>query len=107
MKQYVGEEEGIRNKFLFSKGWMREGWKEVQAIAKNWVLSGMGAIFMTKKGWNLVNEIMLAWAEKRKAMFLGKKVDGKRTGYLFMELGRIREVDGGAFKSSPYEYYDY
>lgn len=107
LKEYVGEGEGIRNKFLFSKGWMREGWKEVEAIAKGWVLGGASAMFMNKERWALVNEIMLAWSEKRTAMFLGKMIDGKRTGYLFMELGRIREAVGGAFTTGSYEYYDY
>jgi len=107
MKEYLGEDDDIRNKFLFSKGWMRTGWKEVEGIAKGWVLGGMSPIFMNKERWTLVNEITLAWAEKRKAMFVGKMVDGKRTGYLFMELGRIREAVGGAFESSDYEYYDY
>ena len=54
-----------------------------------------------------MNQVMLAWAEKRKAMFVGKMVDGKRTGSLYMELGRIREVVGGAFEPCDYEYYDY
>lgn len=107
LTQYVGEEDTIRNKFLFSKGWMREGWKEVEGVAKGWALGGMDAIFMTKERWDKVNEVMLAWAEKRKVMFLGKVVDGGRTGYLFMELGRIREAEGGAFKPGSYEYYDY
>lgn len=107
MKEYVGEDEGIRNKFLFSKGWMREGWKEVEVIAKGWVLGGASAIFMNKERWALVNEIMQAWAEKGTAMFLGKMIDGERTGYLSVELGRIREAVGGAFLTGYYEYYDY
>ena len=107
MKEYLGEAEAIRNKFLFSKGWMREGWKEVEIIAKTWVLGGLDSIYMSKERWNLVNEIVLAWAEKRKAMFFGKMVDGERTGYLFMEMGRISEVVGGAFEPCEYEYYDY
>lgn len=121
MKQYIGEDEDIRNKFLFSKGWMREGWKEVEGLAKLWTLGGLESdggldtFYMNKKRWELVNEIMQAWAEKRKAMFLGEVVNGKRTGYLFMELGRIREAVGSAFvitidgkvRSSTYEYLDY
>jgi hypothetical protein len=107
MKEYVGEDEDIRNKFLFSKGWMREGWKEVESIAKGWVLGGASAMFMNKERWALVNEIMLAWAEKKTAMFLGKMIDGKRTGYLSMELGRICEAVGGAFSAGSYEYYNY
>jgi len=106
MKQYLGEDE-IRNKFLFSKAWMREGWKMTEGIAKGWVLGGESAIFMNKERWALVNEIMLAWAEKRTVELLGKIVDGKRTGYLFVELGRIREAVGGAFETGKYEYYDY
>jgi hypothetical protein len=107
MKEYVGEEEVIRNRFLFSKGWMREGWKEVESIAKGWVLGGAPAFYMNKERWALVNEVMLAWAEKRTAMFLGKMVDGKRTGYLSIELGRICEAVGGAFSLGSFEYYDY
>lgn len=107
MKQYLGEDEYIRNKFLFSKGWMREGWKEVESLAKTWVLGGMDTSWMNSEGWKLVNKIIKAWAEKRKAMFLGKMIDGKRTGYLYMELGRIREAVGGTFKPCEYEYYDY
>lgn len=107
LAEYVGEEDTIRNKFLFSRGWMREGWKEVESIGKGWVLSGLDTTWMGKDGWNLVNKIMLAWAEKREAMFIGKMVDGKRAGYLYMDLGRIREAEGGAFGPSSYEYYDY
>ena len=40
-------------------------------------------------------------------MFLGKVVDGERTGYLFMDMGRIHEAIGGAFATGSYEYYDY
>ena len=107
MKEYVGEDEAIRNKFLFSKGWMREGWKEVESIAKGWVLGGLDTIYMNKERWNKVNEIMLSWAEKRNVMFTGKILDGERSGYLFMEMGRIREAVGGAFEPGTYEYYDY
>jgi len=107
LKEYVGEDDEIRNKFLFSKGWMRKGWKEVEAIAKGWVLGGLDAIYMNKERWSKVNEIMLAWAEKRTVLFTGKVIDGERTGYLFMEMGRIREAEGGAFEPGNYEYYDY
>ena len=107
MKEYVGEDDEIRNKFLFSKGWMRDRWKEVEGIAKGWVLGGLDGMYMNKERWDLVNKIMLAWAEKRKAMFVGKIIDGKRSGYLFMDMGRIREAAGGAFTPSDYEYYDY
>jgi hypothetical protein len=107
MKEYVGEDAAIRNKFLFSKGWMREGWKVVEGIAKLWVLGGLSAMYMDKDRWALVNEIMQAWAEKKNAVFLGKVVDGTRTGHLFMDMGRIREAVGGAFAPSSYEYYGY
>jgi len=106
LAEYVGEEEGIRNKFLFSRGWMRPGWKEVEEIAKGWVLGGGSSIWMTKEGWDLVNKILKAWAEKRKVMFVGRVVDGERTGYLYMERGRIVEAEGGAFKPGDYEYID-
>ena len=106
MKEYLGEDAQIRNKFLFSKGWMRSGWKEVEAIAKGWATGGLGGLYMDKKKWGLVNEIMLAWAEKQNRMFTGKIVDGKRTGYLYMDMGRIREAVGGAFEAGSYEYYD-
>lgn len=128
MKEYIGEDEAIRNKFLFSKGWMREGWKDVEELAKLWTLGGLESdgglsmMYMNKEKWNLVNKIMQAWAEKRKQMFLGQFLDGvsgDRTGHLFMELGRIREVIGSAFliqfeergamvtRRSTYEYLDY
>ena len=107
LKEYLGEDDDIRNKFLFSKGWMREGWKEVESLAKTWVLGGLDLHWMNKELWMKVNEIMRAWAEKRKVMFLGKSVDGKRTGYLYMELGRVYEVVGGAYKPCDYEFYDY
>lgn len=107
MKEYVGEDENIRNKFLFSKGWMRPGWKDVESIAKEWVLSGLETTWIGKDGWNLVNKIVFGWAEKQTIMFSGKMVDGKRAGYLFMDLGRIREAVGGAFAPGSYEYYDY
>lgn len=107
MSEYVGEEDGIRNRFLFSRGWMRPGWKAVQDIAKGWVLGGLSPIYMTKERWVKVNEIMEAWAEKEKKVFFGKVIDGKRRGYLFMEMGRIREASGGAFEAGTFEYYDY
>jgi len=107
MKEYLGEDDNIRNKFVFSKGWMREGWKEVESLAKTWVLGGLDTKWMDKERWSLVNKIMLAWAEKQDAIFLGKVVDGKRTGYLYMRLGRIYEVVGGAFEKCDYEYYEY
>jgi hypothetical protein len=107
MKEYIGEDDRIRNKFLFSRGWMREGWKDVESLAKTWVLGGKDTFWMRKEHWLLVNEIMQEWAEKKKAMFLGKVVDGERTGYLYMELGRIREVVGGAYEPCEYEWYDY
>jgi hypothetical protein len=107
LKEYVGEDERIRNKFLFSKGWMREGWKEVQGIALLWVLDGKSSVWMNKERWALVNEIMQAWAEKRTVEFSGVVIDGERTGYLYMVRGRIREVRGGAFGCSEYEYYDF
>jgi len=107
LKEYVGEEDGIRNKFLFSKGWMRAGWKEVEGIAKLWVLGGRDTIYMDRRKWNKVNEIMLAWAEKRTVLFTGEIVDGERTGYVWMEMGRIYEAVGGWLEPSDYEYYDY
>lgn len=106
LHEYLGMDNLIRNKFLFSKRWMRPGWKEVEGIAKTWVLGGEPAIFMTRRGWDLVNEIMKVWAEKRTHLFLGAEVDGKRTGYVLMELGIIREAVGGAYQSSEYEYLD-
>ncbi|MFC2026528.1 hypothetical protein ACFLUX_00955 [Chloroflexota bacterium] len=107
MKEYLGEDDNIRNKFLFSKRWMRGGWKEVEKMAKTWVLSGREAMWMTKKGWSLVNKIMLAWAEKQEVTFVGKTVNGRRTGYLYIKLGKICEVVGGAFEHCKYEYYDF
>lgn len=121
MKEYVGEDEAIRNKFLFSKGWMRAGWKACEELARLWVLGGeeadggLGTIYMNKERWQRVNEIMQAWAEKRTTMFCGDVVDGVSTGYLFMELGRIREAEGSAFvildggltRRSKYVYLDY
>ena len=106
MKEYLGEDAQIRNKFLFSKGWMRSGWQEVQGVAKGWATGGLGGLYMDKKKWSLVNEIMLAWAEKQNHMFTGKIVDRKRVGYLYMAMGRIREAVGGAFEAGSYEYYD-
>lgn len=107
MKQYLGEEDEVRNKFLFSKGWMRLGWKEAEAVAKEWATGGLGAMYMNKERWKLVSEIMEAWAKKEKHMFVGKVVDGKRSGYLYMDMGRILEAEGGAFEASSYEYLDY
>jgi hypothetical protein len=70
---------------------------------------------MNKTRWDKVNEIMQAWAEKKKLTFYGDILNGELTGYLFMELGRIREVFGSAFVimfdgkacRSTYEYLDY
>ena len=106
MKEFVGEEDKIRNKFLFSRGWMRSGWQEIEGVAKGWATGGLGGLYMDKEKWSLVNELMLAWAEKQNRMFTGKIVDRKRVGYLYMAMGRIREAVGGAFEAGSYEYYD-
>jgi hypothetical protein len=121
LKEYIGVDEDIRNKFLFSRGWMRKGWKKVEDLAKLWVLGGpesdggLSAMYMTKEGWDRVNEIVEGWAGKRTAMFRGESVNGEVSGYLYMELGRIREVFGSASvirrngKVSPsrFEYLDF
>jgi hypothetical protein len=121
LKEYIGVDEDVRNKFLFSRGWMREGWKKVEDLGKLWVLGGresdggMSAMFMTKKGWDEVNEIVQAWAEKKTVLFPGEGVNGEQSGYLSMELGRIREVSGSAFAirrdgkvcRSSFEYLDF
>jgi hypothetical protein len=121
MKEYIDEEEYLRNKFLFSKGWMRKGWKEVETLAKLWTLGGeesdggLSLWLMNKDRWTKVNEIMQAWAEKKTMMFHGELINGEETGYLYMELGRIREISGSAFvilsdgipRRSRFEYGDY
>lgn len=121
LKEYIGVDEDMRNKFLFSRGWMREGWKEVEDRAKLWVLGGvesdggLSAMFMTKEMWNRVNEIVEAWAEKKTVMFCGEGANGEQSGHLCMELGRIREVFGSAFViwrngvvcPSRFEYLDF
>jgi hypothetical protein len=100
LKEYIGIDEGIRNKFLFSRGWMREGWKMVEDLAKSWVLGGsesdggMSAMLMEKEKWDKVNEVVEAWAEKKTVLFRGEGVNGGLSGYLYMELGRIREAFG-------------
>jgi hypothetical protein len=121
LKEYIGVDENLRNKFLFSRGWMREGWKKVEDLAKLWVLGGpesvggLSAMYMTKEGWAKVNEVVEAWAEKKTVTFHGEVVDGKESGYLRMELGRIREAFGCAFVIrrngkvclSSFEYLDF
>lgn len=103
MKEYIGEGDDIRNKFLFSKGWMRKGWKEAEGIARLWTLGGLepdgglDTIYMDKEKWDLVNEIMKAWAEKEKRTFYGDVLNGKLTGYLYMDAGNILDVYGSAF----------
>ena len=121
LKEYIGVDEDMRNKFLFSRGWMREGWKTVEDLAKLWTLGGsesdggLSAMFMTKKHWDKVNEIVEAWAEKGTVTFHGEVVDGEEAGDLVMELGRIREAFGSAFIierfskvcHSSFEYLDF
>ena len=121
LKEYIGVDESIRNKFLFSRGWMRKGWKQVEDFAKLWVLGGsesdggMSPMMMTKEGWDKVNEIVESWAEKKTVMFRGEGVNGELSGHLYMELGRIREAFGSAFEikrngrvcSSNFEYLDF
>jgi len=121
MKEYIGVDEEIRNKFLFSRGWMRPGWKGIEDLAKLWILGGhesdggMSAMLMTKEKWDRVNEIVQAWAEKKTVMFPGESIDGEQSGYLSMELGRIREAFGSAFViwragkvcRSSFEYLDF
>jgi len=121
LKEYIGIDENIRNKFLFSRGWMREGWKFVEDFAKRWILGGaesdggMSPMMMTKEGWDKVNEIVQAWAEKKTVMFRGERVNGKLSGHLYMELGRIREAFGsgsiiwrdGRICFSRFEYLDF
>lgn len=120
LKEYIGADEEIRNKFLFSRGWMREGWKRVEDLGKLWMLGGvesdggLSAMFMSKEMWYRVNEIVEAWAEKKTIMFDGESVDGVKSGYLYMELGRIREAFGSAYvirsgdrvRRSRFEYLD-
>jgi hypothetical protein len=121
LKEYIGAEAEIRNKFLFSKGWMRLGWKEVEDLVRLWCLGGgvecggLSNMFMSKELWALVNETMRAWAEHRTKVFPGERVNGHETGYLYMEDGRIREAfgsarvleRGGTVSVSTYEYLDY
>jgi len=121
LKEYIGINEDMRNKFLFSRGWMREGWKKVEDLGKLWVLGGtesdggMSPMMMTKEGWDKVNEIVQSWAEKKSVMFRDEGVNGEVSGYLYMELGRIREVFGSAFEikrngkvcRSKFEYLDF
>ena len=121
LKEYIGVDEDMRNKFLFSRGWMRPGWKKVEDLGKSWVLGGaesvggLSAMCMTKEGWDKVNEIVQAWAEKKSVTFRGEVVDGKEVGYLHMELGRVREAFGSAFVirrngkvcRSRFEYLDF
>ncbi|MGB5924890.1 MAG: hypothetical protein WBH01_02205 [Dehalococcoidia bacterium] len=121
LKEYIGVDEDMRNKFLFSRKWMREGWKKVEDLAKLWVLGGpesdggLSAMYMTKEGWDKVNEIVQAWAQKETGMFRGAGVNGGLSGYLYMELGRIREAFGSGFEirrdgevcRSKFEYVDF
>lgn len=121
LSEYIEAEEGIRNRFLFSRGWMRKGWKEVEEIAKLWTLGGLESdggldtIYMNKEKWSKVNEIEKTWAEKRQVTFFGDILNGKPIGYFSLELGRIREVYGSAFpimidgkvRLSTYQYLDY
>ena len=115
LKEYIGVDEDIRNKFLFSRGWMREGWKKVEDLAKLWVLGGYesdggysATLGMSKAEWDRVNEIVQAWAEKRTVTFHGEVygegevAGGGESGYLRMELGRIREAFGSAVVISRY-----
>jgi hypothetical protein len=120
MKEYLGEDEDIRNKFLFSKGWMRSGWKQVNDLAKLWALGGLesdgglSTMYMDKKRWDKINEILQSWAEKKTTTFHGEKCVNM-SDYLYMELGHIREIYGSAFEisfnnietKSKYEYLDY
>lgn len=121
MKEYIAGDEDLRNKFLFSRGWMRPGWKVVEDLAKSWVLGGqeceggISAMFMTKEMWSKVNEIVEAWCKRETVMFNGEKFNGKQSGYLSMELGRIREAFGSAYvisrddvvSISRFEYIDF
>jgi len=123
LKEYLGDEEEVRNKFLFSRGWMRRGWKSVEDLARLWCIGGgedkdgISAIFMSKEHWDIVNEVVKAWAEGLTKVFDGEIVNGtgEKSGYLYMESGRIREAFGSPFvveskgvKSiSKFEYLDY
>ena len=128
LKEYVSVDEGVRNKFLFSRGWMREGWKKVEDLGKLWVLGGhesdgglSATLGMSKGEWDKVNEIVEAWAEKKTVTFHGEVygegevVGGGESGYLRMELGRIREAFGSGIViyrydkvcPSSFEYLDF
>ena len=99
---------------------MRPGWKEVNDLAKLWTLGGLesdgglSAMYMDKKKWDKVNEILQAWAEKKTMTFYGETCN-EMSDYLYMELGRIREIYGSAFEikfdeiitHSKYEYINY
>ena len=118
LKEYIGDDENIRNKFLFSRGWMREGWKMVEDLSKLWVLGGhesdgglSATLGMSKREWDLVNVIVQAWSEKRSVVFDGEAFSESerevlcavKSGYLRMELGRIREMFGSAFVLSRFD----
>jgi hypothetical protein len=121
IKEYIGVDEDIRNKFLFSRGWMRLGWKMVEDLAKQWVLGGsepdggLDSLYMDKSRWDKVNEVVRAWAERKTILFRGEAFDGQESGYLSMELGRICEAFGSAFVirrsglvcPSRFEYLDF
>jgi len=121
LKEYIGVDEEIRNKFLFSRGWMREGWKAIEDLAKLWILGGVesdggiSAMMMSKEMWNKVNEIVQSWAERDTVVFRGEGVNGTQSGFLSMELGRIREAFGSAYVivrngvvcPSSFEYLDF
>lgn len=121
MKEYIGSDEELRNKFLFSKGWMRQGWKRIEDLVKEWVLGGkeaeggISAMFMTKDMWTKVNEVVEAWCKRETVIFFGEMSNGESSGYLSMELGRIREAFGSAYliwrdgvvRKSRFEYIDF
>lgn len=54
----------IRNKFLVSKGWCRDGIKEINEEFKRWWINGIeSGSWMSDKGYKILNEAVKLWCE--------------------------------------------
>jgi hypothetical protein len=62
VKEYLGQGV-IRNKFLVSSGWSRQGWQEMAKGFKEWWVNGKGLTWMDREGWSALNLVIRSWAE--------------------------------------------
>lgn len=62
VKNYL-EEVIVKNKFLISRKWRRDGLKEIMERFKLWWQEGFDEVWMSRYGWKVLNELIRSWCE--------------------------------------------